>query len=221
MAALTATGRRVLAVVAHPDDAEIAAGGTLAVLADAGAEVMTLVLAMPEAPPGAHERRAAAEQAAEVLGCTLRWAADGVHRQVSELGEVRAVALIDEVVGEFAPSLVITHWDGDSHADHVVTARAVQAAGRNARYDLYQFRPGEIRTPAFARFRPTAFVDIGAVADRKSAALAPYAKSRPGFRPLDLDAIERVDAMHGAMAGCERAEGFAVARQSGIGGWTG
>lgn len=207
---------RALVVVAHPDDAEIAVGGTIARLSALGFHVRGSVLSLPESGAGAAARRTAIEDAAALLGYELDWLEEGERRQVSDIGEARLVQQLDSLIAEYLPDLVFTHWDGDSHIDHVVTARAVSAAVRKSHCDVYQFRPGELRTPAFARFSPTAFVDISSVRDQKFSALKPFSEARPGFRPLDLDGIESVDRLHGAMAGCSYAEGFVVARQRGL-----
>ncbi len=206
----------VLVVAAHPDDAEIAAGGTIAGLVARGTRVVVAVFALPETGEGARCRRAAAEASTAVLGHELRWVDDGCHRHVTDLGEVAAVARLDELVREVRPAAVLAHWAGDSHADHVVVARAVAAAARHGRFAVYSWRPSELRTPAFAAFAPTVFVEVTRWSGAKEAALARYGRQRPGFRALDMPAIAAADRLYGVLAGCERAEGFRAERQLGL-----
>src|SRR5215510_7547091 len=67
-------GRTVLAIGAHPDDLELAVGGTLARLKQCGARV---VMAVVSIPADYEARREEAEQAAAILGCELRVLVDG------------------------------------------------------------------------------------------------------------------------------------------------
>ncbi|MFI5975697.1 PIG-L deacetylase family protein [Streptomyces sp. NPDC051452] len=213
-------GRRpaVLVVVAHPDDAEIAVGGTIAHLTARGVRVVTAVLSQPESGAGARQRTRFTERAAAVLGYELRWPTDGGNRQVTDIGEIALVAAVDRLIAEIAPQAVLTHWSGDGHADHRLAARAAAAATRTCRVDLYGMRPGETRTPAFSRFAPQVFVDISAHHAAKARALEPFGTARPGFRPLDLAAVEAADRFYGTLSGSERAEGLVVERAHGIGG---
>ncbi|MGV4988109.1 PIG-L deacetylase family protein [Streptomyces sp. NRAIS4] len=208
----------VLVVVAHPDDAEIAVGGTIAHLCAHGVRVVTAVLSLPESGAGAERRTRHTEQAAATLGYELRWPTGGEHRQVADIGEIPLVAAVDRLIAEVAPRAVLTHWGGDGHADHRLTARAAAAATRTCRVDLYGMRPGEMRTPAFSRFAPQVFVDITAYAAAKRSALEPFGTARPGFRPVDLAAVEAADRFHGSLSGTGRAEGFVVERAHGLGG---
>ncbi|MFD5550831.1 PIG-L deacetylase family protein [Streptomyces goshikiensis] len=208
----------VLVVVAHPDDAEIAAGGTIARLSSSGVRVVTAVLSLPESGAQGEQRTRYTERAAETLGYELRWPTRGENRQVADIGEIALVATVDRLIAEVAPRAVLTHWSGDGHADHRLTARAAAAATRTCRVDLYGMRPGETRTPAFSRFAPQVFVDITAHSAAKRRALEPFAAARPGFRPLDLAAVEAADRFHGSLSGTDRAESFVVERAHGLGG---
>ncbi|MEU8587423.1 PIG-L family deacetylase [Streptomyces sp. NPDC048664] len=208
----------VLVLVAHPDDAEIAAGGTIAHLGANGVRVVTAVLSLPESGTQAEHRTRHTEQAAATLGYELRWPTGTRNRQVTDIKETTLVAAVDRLIAEVAPRAVLTHWSGDGHADHRLTARAAAAATRTSRVDLYGMRPGETRTPAFSRFAPQVFVDITAHHAAKQRALEPFTTARPGFRPLDAAAVEAADRFHGTLSGTPYAEGFVVERAHGLGG---
>jgi LmbE family N-acetylglucosaminyl deacetylase len=206
-----------LFVVAHPDDAEIPAGGTIAMLTDGGVRVVTAVLSMPERGAEADERKRLTERAADLLGAELCWPVGVAHWGVSEMSELEVVAVLDRLMADVRPLAVFTHWIGDGHVDHRLTARATAAATRRHRVDHYAFRPAEPRTPALTQFAPQAFVDVTKVSERKQAALAPFGVARRGFRPVDLEAVEATDRFYGRLGGVELAEGFVVVRQYGLG----
>src|SRR5688500_15168127 len=103
---------RLLAVMAHPDDAEIWAGGTIAKHAGRGDEVSILYTA-------AHEdslRGQEAQHGAAILGAKVSFVGlmDGQVRDTPE-----ACAQVREILQDFAPDVLITHWNDDVHPDHV------------------------------------------------------------------------------------------------------
>lgn len=100
----------VLTIMAHPDDAELWAGGTLALHAQAGAPV---TIAIPQAD---EIRAREATTGAQALGALLR-----------PLDELTA-STIGALLTELRPDVVITHNPDDIHPDHEDTARTVLAA---------------------------------------------------------------------------------------------
>jgi LmbE family N-acetylglucosaminyl deacetylase len=203
-------------VVAHPDDAEIAMGGSIARMRHAGVRVVVAMLTHPEGANGA-PRIEHAEKAAAILGHEPWFLGDSGQEQVSDIPETALVGRMDALLAELAPDSVFTHWAGDGHVDHRLTARAVAASLRNRRAELYAFRPAEPRVASNVGFAPTVFVDITEYAELKMRALEPLTVARPGFRPIDLEAIELSDRYHGSLSGTERAEAFEVQRQYGLG----
>jgi LmbE family N-acetylglucosaminyl deacetylase len=218
-------------VAAHPDDAEIAAGGTIARLVDNGVHDVTALLSLPELGEQGEHRRLLAEKAAVTLGYELRWlcapslSADlpgaSMPFQVADTSEPRLVGLLDHLIAEVRPTAVVTHWVGDGHVDHRLAARATAAATRRARIGLFGMRPGEMRTPAFMRFAPQLFVDISGYEASKYRALEPYSAERPQFRPVDVAAIQDADRYFGAINGTGHAEAFVVERAYGLDGLLG
>ena len=77
----------ILVVVAHPDDAEITAGGTIALLTAAGARVVVAVLSLPERGVQGDLRREMTEQSASILGYELIWPLQPIVHQVSDVNE--------------------------------------------------------------------------------------------------------------------------------------
>lgn len=101
----------IVAVMAHPDDAELWAGGTLALHRAAGADVAVVV---PRHPDEVRNREAA--RSAEILGVDLH--------QPDQL----TAAGLSELLVELRPRIVVTHPLRDVHPGHRETAELVVAA---------------------------------------------------------------------------------------------
>src|SRR5688500_18035957 len=99
-------GQTVLAIGAHPDDLELAVGGTLARLSRDGARV---VMAIVSIPADFERRREEAKRAAEILGCELRFLVDDGCRRIDDIKTHQLVGLVDDLVSELEPAAVMTH----------------------------------------------------------------------------------------------------------------
>lgn len=216
----------VLAVMAHPDDAELLCGGALAVSVDRGERVGVLALTEGEAGTwGSAELRAKeAAKAAEILGIHVRTSAQLPDAALQNTLDARRVVV--EQLRAFRPRVVVTHWTVARHPDHRVAAELVTDAC---------FLAGLSRFPAEGRpYRPfklvyaTAFredadppsfvVDISEQIERKLNAIAAFHSQVEGktglgevypggARPL-LDQVRAACARYGALARVEYAEPF-------------
>ncbi len=169
----------VLAIGAHPDDAELACGGTLALLAAAGCRVGLLHLTAGEAGSrgSAQERRHEAEKAAAALGAaTLGFldCGDGGLRH----GAAEEDALIAEL-RRLRPELVLAPSPADRHPDHGRAHRLVVDAcfysGLVRRGSGAPHRPAAVF--AYMQhdpFPPSFVVDVSATWERKERALDAY-----------------------------------------------
>lgn len=122
----------LIAVVAHPDDADIFCGGTLAKHANRGDNVTIIYMTRGEyggldttEAEVAATREREAEAAAETLG------AEAVFLDFKD-GRVRysmenRLQLVD-VLREHRPDVVLTHYRDDMHPDHRATSRLVTDA---------------------------------------------------------------------------------------------
>ena len=107
---MVTTPASILTVMAHPDDAELWAGGTLALHSQAGAHT---TIAVPQTNETRNQEAAAG---AHILGASLRL-----------LDELTADTLHD-LITELLPEIVITHNPDDIHPEHQTTARTLLAA---------------------------------------------------------------------------------------------
>jgi len=130
---LTFEHDRLLAVMAHPDDAELLCAGTLARAKADGAAIGIVVMCRGDKGAGsAHSggdlgrvRQEEAGAAAEVLGAKLFWfnAADG---ELFDSYDARKKLM--EIYRQFRPTLVIAHAAEDYHPDHRAASGIAEAA---------------------------------------------------------------------------------------------
>lgn len=121
-----------LVVVAHPDDAEIGMGGTIALLSARGYAVGVADLTRGEAGSRGtpEERVEESRRASEVLGIAARfnmgladgYLCDGRH---SRRGLIR-------VIRQYRPRTVFAHYPEDPHPDHTAAFLVARGAAHNA-----------------------------------------------------------------------------------------
>jgi N-acetylglucosamine malate deacetylase 1 len=173
----------LLAIVAHPDDAELLCGGTLARAAQLGHRTGILDLTRGElGSAGTPELRAGeAKEAARILGVTERANAGLPDGGLEATTETRRV--VAAWVRRLRPRLVVTHWPGARHPDHAAAARLAQAACFLAGLKKYD-ADGEPHRPHKLMYslvyqeswkRPTFVVDITDQMERKLDAIFAFA----------------------------------------------
>jgi N-acetylglucosamine malate deacetylase 1 len=222
----------VLALAAHPDDAEVGCGGVLVLAADAGLRTGIADLTAGErSTRGTPERREAERRrATSILGVTTRTSLRLPDGAVGTQPEHRE-ALI-ELIRRLRPAVVLAPYPEDRHPDHA-------AAGRLGREATFLAGVAKLSPDLGAAHRPTRLyhymihhpfmpsfvVDISVVWDRKARAIRAYESQfggEPGAPPTDLADgafLRIVDArslVHGAMVGAERGEAYHTAGPVGL-----
>lgn len=164
---------KVLVAGAHPDDPELAAGGTIARYTDLGHEVVCLYLTRgevgklnePKTPEETGKIRAAeCEKACVILKARPLFA--GQIDASTEVNSERCDAFL-KLIETVKPDVVFTHWPIDPHRDHRTTSLLVYDAWFKAakKFELYYF---EVKAgPQSQLFRPTLYVDITTTEERK------------------------------------------------------
>jgi LmbE family N-acetylglucosaminyl deacetylase len=221
------SGERVLAVVAHPDDAELLCAGTLARARQAGAAIGVCVLCQgdkgqPVVPIAnlAQVRRQEMAASARLLEAELLLGElpDG------ELADVPAQrSLVVELVRRFRPSLVLAHNPDDYHPDHRAAAALAEAAswfaasrGHVTAHAPLAEQPALwwLDSVNLVGFEPGFFVDISPFVELKHRLLRCHASQleRGGtgdFSPLD-ELMRLQYTVRGAQAQSAAAEAFRI-----------
>lgn len=118
----------VLAIGAHPDDIELSAGGTVALLADQGYRVGLLDLTRARLSTRGDEftRQDEAAEAAQILGAHTRINLDALEGSL--LSDPFTLNKLVSVIREQRPSLILSPYWEDRHPDHADASRLVQRA---------------------------------------------------------------------------------------------
>lgn len=228
MTLLAERPQRVLAIYAHPDDPEVACGGTLARWAAEGAEVHLVVVNAGDKgssdastdPQVLTEKRAgevaAAAQVLELAAVEMLGVPDGEVVNDPDL-RCRLVGLVrahrPDVVIAPDPTAVFFGDSYVNHRDHREVGWAVlDAVAPAAASPLYfpdQGPPHQVHALLLSgTLEPDAWVDVGASIDRKVAAVACHG-SRVGDDPALVDELLRArTAEAGARAGVAHAEAY-------------
>jgi bacillithiol biosynthesis deacetylase BshB1 len=168
----------ILAIFAHPDDVELAVGGTLLKMKHRGYRTGALDVTRGEmGTRGTAEGRAGeAQEAAAILELDIREnleLPDG-HVFVTDATRCKLVA----VLRRLKPKVILTHQDGDPHPDHNHIVQLVRESARLASMRKYNEAGGErIKVPIVAhnvfsrRVQPTFIVDISDVLAAKMDAI--------------------------------------------------
>lgn len=212
----------VLAVFAHPDDAELIVGGSLIRSVDRGERVGILDLTRGEKGTrgSAEIREREAMEAAEILGVAIRRNAGFADAGLDDSRETRAHVV--GLIRELRPRIVVTHWLEGRHPDHHVAARLVRDASYLAGLKNYEapgepFRPMKVVHAVAYREDapdPSFIVDVTEQIDRKIEAIACYSSQFKGVsgggelypggeRPLTVQV-----RMHGAYWGSRIRRGY-------------
>lgn len=193
----------VLAISAHPDDAEIGVGATLAKHVRQGHRVTLLTLSVGEVGGATSSRADEARAAADLLGAGL------VHRSLPDTSISEGpptVPLVEEVVREVDPAVVYLHSSEDTHQDHRAVHRAGLVAVRSVPTVLcYQSPSGTVA------FRPGRFSDVTGFLDVKLAALACH-RSQAHAPYMDPELVTATARYWGRFGRVRHAEPLEVVR---------
>ncbi|MDJ0789830.1 MAG: PIG-L family deacetylase [Myxococcota bacterium] len=222
--------RRLLCVQPHYDDNDLAAGGTIATLAAAGAHVVYLTVAddlLGVLDPALSDDEARARIAEEqrVAGKEVG-VAEQCRLELPDAGRWDVLALRDSIARELRrvnPDFLLTvdPWLADeAHRDHTRTGIAALEAALLFGLPRYRTTPeidagfagSALRGVAlYFTGRPNTWFDIGAGRDAKHRALDAYVSQLdPDTLRVIHAGLESKERRWGERAGCTFAEGLRV-----------
>ncbi len=227
--------KHILAIHAHPDDVEILAGGTVALLSKAGHRV-TIVTMTPgdcgsaelDADDIAAVRRAEAASSARLIGAGYRCIE---FRDLAVFSDDAARRRVVEVLRRVQPDLILTSSPVDYMADHEAASQLVRdacfaAPARNYATGVQNPAPVLPSIPHLYFMDPIGgvdredrpilpdfYIDVTSTFDLKRAMLAEHKSQREWLRKhhgMDdyLDQMQTWTRRQGQACGAAYAEGF-------------
>jgi LmbE family N-acetylglucosaminyl deacetylase len=236
------TRRVALALMAHPDDAEILCAGTLIRLRKLGWEIHIATMTPGDCGTTTLSpaeivvtRLVEAHHSAKLIDATYHCLDERDGQVVYDKPTIRSVVALFR---QIAPTLVFTHALRDYMMDHEITAQLARCATQifgapNASNvpladnlhtcgipHLYYCDPIEGIDPLGQPVTPTTLIDIRDALEQKAAALACHVSQREWLRAhqrMDeyIDAMKRHAAARGKLIGSPAAEGFVQHRSHG------
>jgi LmbE family N-acetylglucosaminyl deacetylase len=196
----------VLAIGAHPDDIEIAAGAALAKMRDAGYGITGLIMTRGERGGDGHTRPVEAERGAKFLGLDSVKVLDFNDTHLSE-DIVKITGVIEAMIDKIQPAIIFTHSAHDLHQDHQTVYEATMGAARNTCTTILCYESPSVTQD----FHPTYYIDVEKYVDVKVQAMREhYDQRKKSYMKPDL--VRGKMAFRGAQAKVDYAEGFEVAR---------
>lgn len=224
--------KRVLVVVAHPDDEVLGCGATIRKLVEAGALVRVLVVGEGSSCRFSSDqidsdavrtaiahRRALADAAMEVLGVTDAWFGDFPCGRFDTVPVIEIGKLIETHIARFQPDTVVTHHGQDANSDHRITFNAVIAATRPVpgccvRTVLSFETPSSTEWRFVNTFQPNVFIDVSNQIDIKVKAFNCYFETEGRAFPFPRceEGLRTLAKYRGMQVGEEHAEAFVLVR---------
>ena len=223
----------ILSIHAHPDDAEILAGGTLALLAQLGHRITIVTMTAGDCGSAEHGpeeiaaiRKGEAAAAAAVIGASYRWAGFDDLAVFNDDASRRKVC---GLMREIRPQLVLAASPVDYHCDHEASSVLVRDACFAASAPNYRVPGGGSPLNAIPHLYymdsiegadrdgrallPDLFVNIGESFERKRQMLVCHASQRAWLRVqhgIDdyVAQMEQWTRACGRLCDVEFAEGF-------------
>jgi LmbE family N-acetylglucosaminyl deacetylase len=216
---------RVLAVVAHPDDADLLCAGTLARAKADGAAVAICVLCKGDkGQPSARKENLAARRrkemaaSAELLGAKL-FTGNIPDGTLADTIETRRILM--EIFRQFKPTLVLGHAPEDYHPDHRAASLLAEAAswfcasrGHKTKSTALPASPALwwMDTVDMSSFMPGFYVDISAQLPLKTQMLACHHSQLARGKDTDFSPLAELMRLQyctrGLQAGVKAAEAF-------------
>ncbi len=197
--------KTVLAVGAHPDDLELACGGTLARLVDQGHEVHALIMSKGAVGGDASCRPDEAIEGASFFGLKSIEICDFPDTQLF-LTENQIMDKIESVIGQIKPDIILTHSKNDQHQDHQCVHWAAMRASRN-QHSILCFESPSVT----ADFQPDIFVDVEDYVDIKVEGVLIH-KNQAGKPYMTPEVVKSITGFRGRQAKKRHAEAFEPVR---------
>lgn len=219
--------KKILMVVAHPDDEVLGCGATVSRLIKEGYDAFTLILGEGKTSRNGYNNddlsllKQETLKANEILGIKQVFFEHLPDNRFDSLDLLDIVKIIEEYKNNIKPDIIFTHHFGDINIDHQITYKAVLTATRPLQNEcvkeIYSFEiPSSTEWNSFSSntaFVPNVFFEIADSLDKKIKAMSEYkSELREYPHPRSLEYINDLAKAWGAKTGTGYAEAFILVR---------
>lgn len=223
--------KRILVIVAHPDDEVLGMGGTIAKYTSEGNQVAVLIVTDgstaqyrddPQLDKIINQKKKETENAARILGVTNIYYGGLPDMKLDVVAHTDINEVIENVVDEFNPDIVYTHFEGDVNKDHQCVYESVLVACRpvpgQTVKEVYSFSvPSSTEWNVQNSkniFTPNIYEELSNEnARKKYAAMEAYVTELREFpHPRSVETLKIIDQAVGLQVGMKKAEGFIAHR---------
>lgn len=187
---------KIALIMAHPDDAEIWSGGTLLNHAKKGDDIWIHYCYCDE----------------KIRQTEALLSAKKINAKITFSSETDENSSLIQLVAKFRPSIMITHWEGDTHPEHldvfnmILRIVPVLSIENKIQFNLYSCDCyNSLGRNCNYNFMPTDYIDITDVWGEKVELISSY-RSQPINYWKNM--IELQNRFHGARVGVKFSEAF-------------
>ncbi len=221
--------KKILIVVAHPDDEVLGCFGTVARLIKEGYEAYTLILGEGKTSRDEVRKVENKKNEMKILDKEIQKANDIIaikkvfvksfpDNRFDSVDLLDIVKVVSKVKEEIQPDIIFTHFENDLNIDHRITYQAVLTATRPMKdecvKEIYSFEilsSTEWNYPL--SFSPDTYFDISSTLTLKLDAMSAYSSEVCNYpHPRSLEGIKLNAQYHGMRVGKEYVEAFKTIR---------
>lgn len=220
---------RILVVAAHPDDEVLGCGGSIAKWNEKGHEVYTLILgegvtSRQHSPDSNSSElsllREEMIKANKELGVKQVFTEQLPDNRFDQIDLLDVVKIVEKIISDVKPELVLTHFNSDLNIDHRITNQAVLTATRpvpsNLVKSVWSFETSSATEWNYPlSFSPNLFQQLtNDQLERKVRAMRFYESELRHYpHPRSLDGIRLTAKNWGMKNGIQFAEAFQILRE--------
>ena len=220
--------KKILCIVAHPDDEALGPGGSLIKHSDAGDDVYILIFSDGEGAKKKPEdknpnRIKAAENWASETNTKIFKISFFPDQKLDTLPQQTLVAEVENALEKINPHIVYIHNPSDINKDHELVAKASLVALRPMRFinvfpeiRAFETPSSTDQTPNLNgfTFQPNLYISISNVWEKKLKALKNYDLELGLYpHPRSIKNLKALAIKRGAESGLEMAEAFFIIKK--------
>ena len=223
------TNKKILVVVAHPDDEVLGCGGTILKYIDEGYKVDLITLtdgvssrSIKKQNNNIEKKRRleALLKSSKILGIKNILNLDFPDNKLDSVPILDIIQPIEKKIIKFKPCKIITHFDNDLNKDHNIVSKAIQTICRPiTAFNINEILFFEVLSSTEWHlnkknsFVPNKFVDITKTIHKKISAFKSYKREIQKFpHSRSIEGIKTIAKYRGMMSGLKYAEAFIIHR---------